>query len=169
MSEMDRQSVTLCNNTYHQPLADLLGRYTLTIEWVAKDEPIPGSHFGDPEAGLIGSALYLRQDTPIHSALHEACHFICMDKTRRSQLHTDAGGNYDEENAVCYLSIILADHIEGFGSQKMMADMDTWGYTFRLGDARSWFTRDAADAKKWLSEKYIIDVDDSPTWRLGDE
>ena len=169
MPEKHERSVARCDKTYHQSLTDLLDRYTLSIEWVADDAPIPGSHFGDSEAGLIGSTLYLRQDTPIHSALHEACHFICMDKTRRNQLHTDAGGNYDEENAVCYLSIMLADYIEGFDSAHMIADMDSWGYTFRLGDARSWFIRDAADAKNWLSEKQLIDASGSPTWRLGDK
>ena len=34
-----------------------------------------------------------------------------------------------------------------------MADMDTWGYSFRLGDTRSWFERDAEDAMKALDGK----------------
>ena len=53
----------------------------------------------------------MRDDTPVHSALHEACHYICMDKQRRNDLDTDAGGGYEEENGVCYLQILLADHL----------------------------------------------------------
>ena len=68
--------------------------------------------------------------------LHEACHFICMDDARRTQLERDAGGDYDEENAVCYLQILLADEFAGMDSQQMCRDMDAWGYTFRLGSAQ---------------------------------
>ena len=66
-----------------------------------------------------------------------------MDAGRRRGLDTDAGGDYDEENAVCYLQILLADELPGFGRARMMADMDAWGYSFRLGSAQAWFERDA--------------------------
>ena len=108
---------------------------------------IPGSYWGESEAGLIGNRIYFRPDTPLHSVLHEACHFICMDDARRAQLERDAGGDYDEENAVCYLQILLADEFAGSDSQRMCSDMDAWGYTFRLGSARAWFERDADDAR----------------------
>ena len=65
-------------------LGPLLARYRMSIEWVAPEAPIPGRHWGEPEAGLIGDRLYLRDDTPLHSALHEACHYICMDAGRRA-------------------------------------------------------------------------------------
>lgn len=131
-------------------LGNLLGGFGLGVAYVAAGDDIPGSHWGDSEAGLIGHTLYLRPDTPVHSALHEACHWICMDDTRRAALHTDAGGTDAEENAVCYLQIVLADDLTGFGRDRAMADMDTWGYSFRLGSARAWFDKDAADARQWL-------------------
>jgi len=122
---------------------------------VPAGRPIPGSYWGDEEAGLIGNRLYARPDTPLHSILHESCHFICMDEERRATLDTDAGGDYDEENAVCYLQIVLADRIRGYGSAACMADMDRWGYSFRLGSARAWFERDADDAVEGLRARGI--------------
>ena len=144
----------------------LLARYGIDIEELGEKAPVPGSHWGEPEAGLIGSRLYARVDTPMHSVLHEACHLVCMDAGRRSDLHTDAGGDYDEENAVCYLSIVLAGYVPGLGPARMMTDMDAWGYTFRLGSARAWFERDAEDACQWLVEHRILDRGGVPTWRL---
>ncbi len=147
-------------------LLELLARYGLIMEKVALDRPIPGSHFGDSEAGLIGNRLYLRPDTPIHSALHEACHYICMDERRRKNLHTDAGGDYDEENAVCYLQILLAEWITGNNSSQLMNEMNEWGYTFRLGSAQAWFEQDAEDAQKWLLDSELISPDNIPTWKI---
>lgn len=115
---------------------------------VAEALPIPGSYWGEPEAGLIGNTLYYRNDTPVHSVLHEACHFVCMPASRRHTLHTNAGGDNDEENAVCYLQILMANKIEGVGADQLMQDMDTWGYSFRLGSARAWFESDAHDARQ---------------------
>ena len=117
----------------------------------------------------IGDRLYLRDDTPLHSVLHEACHFLCMDPQRRAGLHTDAGGDIPEENAVCYLQGILADRIPGYDRQRLFSDMDSWGYTFRLGSAQAWFDQDAADACQWLQEHHIIDAVRSPTGRLRQE
>ena len=131
-------------------LEALFGGYGLQVVRVAPGAPIPGSHWGEPEAGLIGATLYLRPDTPVHSALHEGCHWICMTPERRASLHTDAGGDDDEENAVNYLSILLSQTLPGFGRERMLADMDTWGYSFRLGSARAWFEDDAEDARAWL-------------------
>jgi hypothetical protein len=78
----------------------------------------------------------------------------------------DAGGDYDEENAVCYLQILLADHIEQFGRSRMFEDMDRWGYTFRLGSAQTWFEGDADDALAWLSQKNLINKQQEPNWTL---
>ena len=140
----------------------LLARSSLEPVAVEPGTAIPGSYWGESEAGLIGNRLYFRPDTPLHSVLHEACHFICMDETRRSQLERDAGGDYDEENAVCYLQIVLAE-LAGTDSQQMCRDMDAWGYTFRLGSARAWFEGDAADARRWLVAHRIIDDSGRPT------
>ena len=131
-------------------LSALLSRFSLNLELVDSDKPIPGSFWGEPEAGLIRSNVYVHRNTPIHSMLHEACHAICMSDSRRAQLHTDAGGDFDEENAVCYLQILLSDTIPGYSSNQCMLDMDEWGYTFRLGSTRRWFEEDADDALSWL-------------------
>jgi hypothetical protein len=117
---------------------------------------IPGSYHGPPEAGLVGDRLYVRPDTPVHSALHEACHSLCMSAQRRAVLSTDAGGDFDEENAVCYLQILLADAITGMRRDRMMRDMDAWGYSFRLGSARRWFEGEAEDARQWLIARGLI-------------
>ena len=142
----------------------VLERYGMQVVECPADTPIPGSYFGESEAGLIGDRLYVRTDTPLHSVLHEACHYICMDEARRAALNTDAGGDYPEENAVCYLQILLADAFPGLGRARMVADMDAWGYTFRLGSAGAWFAQDAADARDWLREHGLTDELDRPTW-----
>jgi hypothetical protein len=136
--------------------AALFEAYGVELVLVHASAEIPGSYWGDSEAGLIGSKLYARADTPLHSVLHEGAHYICMDEQRRASLDRDAGGDYDEENAVCYLQILLADRFEGVGRQRMCADMDAWGYTFRLGSAQAWFERDADDARAWLASKGLI-------------
>jgi len=140
----------------------LLETFGIEVERVADDQPIPGTYWGEPEAGLIENRVCIRNDTPAHSLLHEACHYICMDPGRRKGLHTDAGGGYAEENGVCYLQILLADFFPGYSRDACMADMDEWGYTFRLGSARAWFESDAEDARAWLEERGIIDASGQP-------
>lgn len=135
-------------------LEALLRPYGLAIERTQGD--IPGSYWGESEAGLIGNRLLLRADTPVHSALHEACHFICADSGRRAALHTDAGGDDLEECAVCYLQILVAGRLPGYSRERMFADMDAWGYSFRLGSARAWFERDAQDARAWLAQRGLL-------------
>lgn len=127
-------------------LIALLGAQGLTVARLAADAAIPGSYWGDSEAGLVGACLYVRPDTPLHSALHEACHWLCMQADRRAGLHTDAGGDDVEECAVCYLQVLLADRLPGVGRARLLRDMDAWGYSFRLGSAAAWFEHDAEDA-----------------------
>jgi hypothetical protein len=88
-----------------------------------------------------------------------------MDAGRRARLRTDAGGDYAEENGVCYLQILLADKLPGFGRRRMLRDMDAWGYSFRLGSARAWFAGDADAAQAWLLHRRLIDANMEPTWR----
>lgn len=145
---------------------DLLRRFGLTLALLPDNAPITGSFWGESEAGLVGDRLYARVDTPVHSILHEACHYICMSPSRRAGLNTDAGGDYAEENAVCYLQILLADHIPGLGQQRLMRDMDAWGYSFRLGSAPAWFAGDAEDARDWLRYYGLIDEAGMPLWRV---
>lgn len=130
-----------------------LADFGLAVALAPPGAPIPGTYWGEPEAGLVGSTLHVRADTPVHSALHEAGHFICMDAQRRARLHTDAGGTLLEECAVCYLQILLAGRLGGVGRERIAADMDAWGYTFRLGSAAAWFAADAEDARAFLAAR----------------
>jgi hypothetical protein len=158
--------VLLFANCDQSALANLLSHFGLNIELVEKSISIPGSFWGDAEAGLIADRLMVRADTPVHSILHEACHFICMDHQRREGLHTNAGGDYDEENAVCYLQILLSEYLPDMGKIKMFEDMDQWGYSFRLGSARAWFDGDADDARHWLQRNGLLDQKGSPSFDL---
>ena len=136
--------------------AGLLARHGLALEAVADHAPIPGSYWGEPEAGIIGSTVYARADTPVHSLLHEACHLIVLPPQRRAAVHTDATDSVAEEDATCYLQIVLADSLPGVGRARLMADMDAWGYTYRLGSTRAWFEQDADDARQWLVERGLL-------------
>ncbi len=147
-------------------VAQLLQQYGLTLHTVPNGQPIPGSYWGDDEAGLVDNMLFARHDTPLHSILHEACHYVCMTADRRLELDTDAGGDYDEENAVCYLSIVLADQIDGYSQRLMQKDMDRWGYTFRLGSAQAWFDQDADEVRARLQQWSLIDETGHPTHQL---
>jgi hypothetical protein len=155
----------ICAQSCLDAIRQTLGRYGITPVVLSGNETIPGSYWGESEAGLIGHRLYLRNDTPLHSVLHEASHFVCMTSARRELLDRDAGGDYDEENAVCYLQILLGDEIAGVGRTQMCRDMDAWGYTFRLGSAQAWFDGDAGDARRWLVEEGIVSADGAITWR----
>lgn len=137
-------------------VASLLAEYGLTLSLVADGMPIPGSYWGDPEAGVIGSTVHARRDTPLHSLLHEACHLIVLPPERRAAVHTDATDSIAEEDATCCLQILLADRLPGVGRDRLMADMDAWGYTFRLGSSRAWFEHDAEDARAWLAERALL-------------
>ena len=147
-------------------LAKLLARFGLSLRLLDPDEPITGSFWGEPEAGVVKRCVYVRPDTPVHSLLHEACHVICMDETRRAGLNRDAGGDDIEEAAVCYLQILLADYLPGVGHERLMRDMDTWGYSFRLGSSRAWFESDAADARAWLLDHGLLNGTDRPAFTL---
>lgn len=152
-----------------EPPGDVLAlarRYGVNLRFLAAGESLPGSYWGESEAGLRGDELFVRADTPLHSLLHELSHYVCMSGARRAGLDRDAGGDDDEECAVCYLQILLADQLAQLGRERMFADMDTWGYTFRLGSARAWFERDAADACIWLRANGVIDEDLKPTFAL---
>lgn len=144
----------------------LLLRYGLCLVLVDAGAAIPGSFWGEPEAGIIGSSVYVRNDTPVHSLLHETCHVICMSPDRRECLDRDAGGDDLEEAAVCYLQILLADCMTGVGRTRLMQDMDAWGYSFRLGSALRWFEEDAGDALAWLQEVGLLSADGKPNFHL---
>jgi hypothetical protein len=150
----------------HPSILALTRRFGLELRHLAPHESLPGSYWGDAEAGLRGEVLYVRGDTPLHSLLHELSHFVCMSDERRAGLDRDAGGDDAEECAVCYLQILLADEIPILGRERMFEDMDAWGYTFRLGSARAWFQQDAVEANIWLRENRLIDASDRPTFQI---
>jgi hypothetical protein len=91
-----------------------------------------------------------------------------MDAHRRAGLNTDAGGDDAEESAVCYLQILLGDYLP-IPRARLFADMDAWGYSFRLGSTRAWFDGDAEDARDWLLSHGLIEADATPTWRLRED
>ena len=134
----------------------LLARFDLQLHKVPAGVAIPGSYWGDTEAGVIGSTVYARDDTPLHSLLHEACHLIVLPLERRLAVHTNATDSIEEEDATCYLQIVLADEIPGVGRARLMADMDAWGYSFRLGSSRAWFEHDAAEAQAFLRARDLL-------------
>ena len=149
-----------------QHIAELLQRFDLTLTPVPAGHPIPGSFWGDDEAGLMGAALFARSDTPLHSILHEACHWITCTPQRRVTLHTDAADTQDEENATCYLQILLSDHIPSFGRARALKDMDAWGYSFRLGSAALWFREDAQAERAWLQRFGLIDANEQVCFQV---
>lgn len=118
--------------------------------------PIPGSYWGEPEAGIIGRDVHVRFDTPVHSLLHEAAHLVVAAAEGRHDIHTDASDSTIEEDATCFLEIIWAGRLPGVGCDRILDDMDEWGYTFRSGSARAWFTGDAEDAEAWLRSRGLI-------------
>jgi len=140
--------VLLLRDIAFADVAALLARYDLVLERVADDAPIPGSYWGAPEAGLIGNTVFVRDDTPVHSLLHEAAHLIVLPSERRAAVHTDATDSVEEEDAVLVLQALLADELPGAGAARILADMDAWGYTFRLGSARAYVEQDAEAA--WM-------------------
>jgi hypothetical protein len=150
--------VLLVNSIDRLPLELMLDRFGLSLVLVAPDQVIPGSYWGEREAGLIGCKVFARLDTPVHSVLHESAHFVCMTPERRAGLHTDAGGDDAEEQAVCYLQILMAAGLANVGTERMCRDMDEWGYSFRLGSTGAWLREDAQDARGWLARHGIIDA-----------
>ncbi|HUA80323.1 MAG TPA: hypothetical protein VL997_08125 [Dyella sp.] len=137
-------------------IESLLARYGLSLMLVADAAAIPGSFWGDDEAGIIGHTVYARRDTPVHSVLHEAGHLIVLPPGRRAEVHTDATDSIEEEDAVCYLQIVLGGVLRGVGRERIMKDMDAWGYSFRLGSTQAWFEHDAQNAKDWLTEHRLL-------------
>ncbi len=146
----------------------LAQRFPVALEWLDDAASIDDSFWGAPEAGISHAGVRLRPDTPAHSLLHELCHIVCMTAERRSRFECNAGGTAAEECAVCYLQVLLADLLPGFGKARCLSDMDTWGYSFREGSAAAWFEGDGADARDWLREHGLIDAGSRPTFKLRD-
>lgn len=148
--------LSLADVGFDAPTA-LLAGYGIVLVRVADGAPIPGSYWGEPEAGVIGASVHARADTPLHSLLHEAAHLIVLPAERRAAVHTDATDSIEEEDAVCVLQALLGDALPGVGRARVLADMDAWGYTFRLGSAQAYFERDAQSAWEWLAARGLAD------------
>ncbi|NQV87561.1 MAG: hypothetical protein HQ492_10845 [Woeseiaceae bacterium] len=156
----------LVSDVPQRALDSMLSRYDIDLVRQEPGVAINGSYWGDSEAGIIGRTVYVRADTPIHSLLHETCHVVCMTEDRRRGLDRDAGGDDLEESAVCYLQILLSDNIEGVGRDRLMLDMDAWGYSFRLGNTRDWFESDAEDAADFLMNHGLLSTSREITFQL---
>ena len=148
------------------PVEALLSAYGLELISLRPGAHIPASYWGAPEAGLAGRCVFVSDETPAHSLLHELSHYVCMTPARRAALWRDAGGDDAEECAVCYLQVLLADRLPELGRQRLLADLDAWGYSFREGSAAAWFEGDGAVARDWLAGKGLIDAHEIPTLRL---
>ena len=144
----------------------LSARYGVALQCLGDAAALSHSFWGAPEAGISHAGVQLRPDTPAHSLLHELCHIVCMTAERRAALQRDAGGDVAEECAVCYLQVLLADRLPGFGAARCLRDMDAWGYSFREGSAAAWFDGDGRAARSWLCSHGLIDAAGKPTWRL---
>ena len=149
--------LTLADIGFDAPRA-LLARYRLGLVQVESDQAIPGSFWGECEAGVIGHTVYARLDTPVHSLLHEAGHLIVMPEEKRKAVHTDASDSVAEEDAVCVLQVLLGDELAGVGRERIWTDMDEWGYTFRLGSAKAYFENDANEAFAFLLACRLINT-----------
>ena len=112
---IDSPPILTCEAVGRATLERLVANYGLVCHWVPEGAEIPGSYWGAPEAGLIGNSLYLRADTPMHSALHESCHYVCMDPERRAALHTDAGGDFAEEDEEFFCDEVHTTYLHELG------------------------------------------------------
>jgi hypothetical protein len=102
--------------------------------------------------------------------LHEACHLIVLPPSGAPG-GTDATDSVAEEDATCYLQIVLADALPG-GPPAADGRHGCLGYTFRLGSTRAWFEHDAEDAKAWLRRgRSAQPIEARPRtsrrWRMG--
>lgn len=142
-----------CRELGWTPLRELLSGLGLELRVSPPGRPIPATFWGEPEAGIRGDVVYARDDTPVHSLLHEACHALLMDEERRAILDSDAGGDQLEEDAVCVLQMLLADRLPGVGRRRLAADMDAWGYSFLAGSAGEFLERDSEAARRLVAER----------------
>lgn len=165
-SPASNSSVLACADIGRDAIKQFLTCYGIAVEWLAASCSIAGSFWGEPQAGIVGQQVFVRPDTLVHSLLHEVCHIICMTPARRDTLHGNAGSDNLEETAVCYLQVILADYLPGVGRERLMQDMDTWGYSFRNGSTEHWFFGDAEDAVAWLIGEAVLSAAGEPVFKL---
>ncbi len=121
----------------------LLTAFGLSLAGVAPGASIPGSYWGDSEAGLVGDRLFARADTPVHSLLHELGHYVCMDPTAaRCARHRCGRRRRRGSGRVLPAGVARRRACEASAASAASRDMDTWGYSFREGSARAWLAGD---------------------------
>src|SRR5690606_35293918 len=113
-------AVLLFRDIPEPPVRALLASHALELVVVSDGAPSPGSYWGEPEAGIIGSTVSVRPYTPVHSLLHEACHLIVLPPRRRAAVHSDATDSVDEENAVLVLQVLLSEQLPGVGRDRAL-------------------------------------------------
>ena len=100
----------------------LLAQHGLDLIDIGAGEPIPGSFWGVPEAGVIGARVYVRADTPVHSLLHEACHLVVMPAARRNARWADWVAARMAQPGTVFVAV-GAGHLAGKGSvQTLLAE-----------------------------------------------
>ena len=67
---------------------------------------------------------------------------------------------------IWFVQLVHYPLMDGVGRERLMRDMDAWGYSFRLGSTRCWFERDADDARSWLIDEGLLTADGEATFRL---
>ena len=65
------EDVICCSQLKPDEIQLLLSRYDLQQQLIDLNQTIPGSFWGESEAGIIQQTIYFRPDTPAHSLLHE--------------------------------------------------------------------------------------------------
>ncbi|NJN55643.1 MAG: hypothetical protein HC804_13375, partial [Anaerolineae bacterium] len=95
---------------------------------------------------------------------------ILSDPDRLTQILLNLVGNaikFSDEGVVrqivsvadgrLFLQVRACGLSAGVGRERLMRDMDAWGYSFRLGQAARWFATDADDALEWLRSNGLVD------------
>ena len=108
---------------------------------------------------MIGATVYARADTPVHSLLHEAGHLIVLPPERRAaRAYRRHRFGRRRRRGLRAAGRCSATRCRASAATRVLADMDAWGYTFRLGSARAYVEHDAADAWRWLREHGLVDA-----------
>ena len=142
------------------PPPSLLAGFGLRLVLLPAGADIPGTYWGAPEAGLSGDQLFVRPDTPVHSVLHEAAHFLCMPPSAAPACTGTRAATWPRRtpSATCRSCWERSSGAAGWSRERLFADMDAWGYSFRLGSTRRWFEEDADEALAWLRDRGLVHV-----------
>ena len=136
-------------------VAALLARYGLAARARRRRRADPRQLLGRTRSRPDRPRVHARDDTPVHSLLHEAAHLIVLppERARRAyRRHRFGRGRRRRLRA----AVAARRRPARRRPRALMADMDAWGYTFRLGSARAYFERDAEDAGPGCSARGLV-------------